>query len=111
LITFKSPAAASFFLKHKRKLPEGIYAEALLPNKENRLKTSRLEEFREMKARGKQVTWHRACLVEFVKGEGRGAGRWKEVMSPHSTKADMGREMEGASVRKVWMPVGVKGGK
>ena len=64
IVTFPSPEAADFFLRHcKKKLPVGIYAEPLLTEKEAKAKKARMPEYLELRAKSKQVTWHRACLV------------------------------------------------
>lgn len=79
LVNFMSPEAAAFFVKNKRKLPAGIYAEPLLTAKEQKEKSKRFATYKELKAKGRNVTWHRATLVEFDMGQGKGAGRWREV--------------------------------
>jgi len=106
LMTFPSPEAADFFLRHcKKKLPVGIYAEPLLTVKEAKAKKARMPEYLELKAQSKQVTWHRACLVEYIKGEGRGAGRWREIGAMEGHKKSEGRAVGVPPGGKVWVPV------
>ena len=109
LLTFQSPEAADFFTHHKRKLPDGVYAEPLLTTKEAKVKQGRMEEFRVMKGKGKQVTWHRARVVEYVKGAGRSAGGWREIGANQGHTKPEGRGV--APGGKVWVPVVRKEGK
>ena len=108
LLTFTSPEAADFLMHYKRKLPDGIYAEPLLTTKETKVKQGRMEEFKAIKRTGKQVTWHRARMMEYVKGDWRSNGRWREV-GMH-TKPE-GRDVRVPPSGKVWEPVVRKEGK
>jgi uncharacterized phage infection (PIP) family protein YhgE len=102
MLTFMSAEAAAFFVRNKRKLPDGIYAEPMLTAKEHKEKGEKFSTFKALKEKGRHVTWHRAALVEFTKVQGRGAGRWREVV----VKAD---SQAGAEVSIVTSRV--KGGK
>jgi hypothetical protein len=102
LVSFMSAEAAAFFVKNKRKLPEGIYAEPMLTSKEQKAKSDKFATFRALKARGRHVTWHRAVLVEYTTAQGSGIGRWREVTAKEDIlgKPDISKAAKATPVSK-----------
>lgn len=79
LVTFLTAQAATLLIKKKRQLPAGMYAEPLLTHKEQSQKVEKWAAYKKLRNEGRHVTWWRARMMEYVKGDTERSGSWREV--------------------------------